>query len=611
MDIFVRQKEDSRKKINPDNVFKEHLGFKYNILYFRFFLLLLLISYSFSDLSLGTFPYIKRLKNKKFIVLDSNGISLIDENFQNYEKTINSTPSADYNSKSATIAQFSGSDEYDNLIIVIYKTNLYILSDELDILAEQEYDNYINNDNFYSIVPCIVTDNIYSFYVIYLDKENDKIKYYEGHYEDNIIYLEGFTFEYVSVQIDLFDCTLMKYNDYKFITCFYGDEKNYRSFMLDFIGLIGINSYQFPVEESTERHCFKSLALPGNEKSIVCSYSTNKIFDCALYDSKTNQLYNYTKIEIEYDDFYSFNIFMEYIEETNEVLIGKPSSENKISLIKCSKEFECSDIYTQTLEGISRISTVNIIYISNEKKYYIIATQFDNHKVFKFALDVTVILRCEQYFNYDKTSCLSYIPKGYYCNSTEDKTLEKCYSNCSTCDEESNNLNKCLTCDHENNYYSLYNETNEYTNEYITCYYKDTIFDGLYLNKINKIFEPCSQECKTCLEFNKCRTCNNESGFYPLNDNTGNQYKACYHEDTTVEGFYFNSSAKVFESCYIACKNCSDYDKCLSCNNEKGYYQLYNETNNLVKIVLIMINVFLVIMKKVIINYIMRLIIYI
>ena len=368
--------------------------------------------------------------------------------------------------------------------------------------------------NFYSIIPYYINDIFYYFYVIYLDKSDNKVKYFKGeyHFGPNILkFYNTEILDFTSNTTYLFniDCNLINYGEYESIICFYGDEYNYNWRIIDISSTIDIYEYTFQVEPFNGRYIFKSLVLPGNEKVILCSYSLIEIFDCALYDSYTNQFHYYTKIGIVYDDYEAFNIILEYIEETKEIVIGKSNNNNEISLKKCSLKFECSDIYNASLTGIDNIDGANIIYNSTENKYYVIITQYSNLDRLKIALDMPVELSCKHYYNYNKTSCLSYLPKGYYCNSTEDKTIEKCYLNCSTCDKISYDLNKCITCNNEEEYYSLYNETNQY----ITCYYKDTRFDGLYLNLINKTFEPCSQGCKTCSGFNKCQACDVESNF--------------------------------------------------------------------------------------------------
>ena len=86
------------------------------------FSLILQVSFQNDNLSLGKFPFVKKLNNNKYIALDQNGIYLIDENFQSKEKVIVSKTISSYNARSANIAQFS--KEYNNIIIVINGINI-------------------------------------------------------------------------------------------------------------------------------------------------------------------------------------------------------------------------------------------------------------------------------------------------------------------------------------------------------------------------------------------------------------------------------------------------------------------------------------------------------
>ena len=50
-------------------------------------------------------------------------------------------------------------------------------------------------------------------------------------------------------------------------------------------------------------------------------------------------------------------------------------------------------------------------------------------------------LYCEFYYNYEHTECLLNNTNGFYCNSTEFKTIDKCHDNCKTCKEGSSSKN--------------------------------------------------------------------------------------------------------------------------------------------------------------------------
>ena len=146
------------------------------------FSLILQVSFQNDNLSLGKFPFVKKLNNNKYIALDQNGIYLIDENFQSKEKVIVSKTISSYNARSANIAQFS--KEYNNIIIVINGINLYIISQEGNLLANKESVTFLDITKFYSIIPYEKEDNEYIFYLLFYDSSSDKkLRYSKGTYE--------------------------------------------------------------------------------------------------------------------------------------------------------------------------------------------------------------------------------------------------------------------------------------------------------------------------------------------------------------------------------------------------------------------------------------------
>ena len=54
---------------------------------------------------------------------------------------------------------------------------------------------------------------------------------------------------------------------------------------------------------------------------------------------------------------------------------------------------------------------------------------------------------CNSYYNYEKTACIKEIPKGFYLNNSELKTIDKCHKDCETCNKKAtDNNSNCLTC---------------------------------------------------------------------------------------------------------------------------------------------------------------------
>ena len=56
-------------------------------------------------------------------------------------------------------------------------------------------------------------------------------------------------------------------------------------------------------------------------------------------------------------------------------------------------------------------------------------------------------LYCDNYYDYEQKNCIDEIPKGYYLNNSEEKTIDKCHPDCEDCDGKPylNNSN-CTSC---------------------------------------------------------------------------------------------------------------------------------------------------------------------
>ena len=73
--------------------------------------------------------------------------------------------------------------------------------------------------------------------------------------------------------------------------------------------------------------------------------------------------------------------------------------------------------------------------------------------------------------------------------------------------------------------------------------------EGYYLDSTTKTFLKCSSECKTCLSFNKCLSCDNI--YYIKVDG---EYK-CLPSNIIQEGYYIDNN--LYKKCYNTCKTCS------------------------------------------------------
>ena len=153
-----------------------------------------------------------------------------------------------------------------------------------------------------------------------------------------------------------------------------------------------------------------------------------------------------------------------------------------------------------------------------------------------------VALICDYYYNYEYTGCLTEVPDGYFCNDTEKKTIDKCKPKCKTCTLDSHNNNLCTDCNEENGYYKI--EEDE-INTQIECY--NIIPEGYYLDKDDLKLKKCYKACKNCtslgsVEEQLCTECYED---FTLNGT--NCYEICPYF------YYFDSSKEYF---------CTSDDQC-------------------------------------------------
>ena len=177
------------------------------------------------------------------------------------------------------------------------------------------------------------------------------------------------------------------------------------------------------------------------------------------------------------------------------------------------------------------------------------------------------------YYNYNHTFCLGEVPEGFYCNSVEDQTIEKCHDNCKTCKEGgTSENNKCLTCPKISSnikYFDLGNCTDNCNNGIFT----DT--DLIEKCKCSKNIK-CENCTKESIELDLCITCNNEEGYFQKIDDEerSDGFINCYKNP---EGYYKDNN--IYRPCYSSCKSCTGpgNDQCTVC---KEGYETKNDFDN-------------------------------
>lgn len=277
---------------------------------------------------------------------------------------------------------------------------------------------------------------------------------------------------------------------------------------------------------------------------------------------------------------------MNYFPETGETLTGCFSS-RFFYLAKFSKNLDYYK-FDKSFELIgNKIKKYFFIFPSNETKYKMFYESTDDNYIHIKYLDFEVekiknytideyILNCTNYYNYDKTDCLNNIPIGYYCNSTTDKTIDKCHDNCYECDSGPNeNNHNCKSC--KSSFYFYHGN----------CLALEDCTNRVYTESgINYCKCLTNNACDICPlennENNLCESCNIENGYYPIKDDVNKDLKSCYNS-LPDPGNYFLVN-EVYEPCYESCKKCNGIGdksnhKCTECL-DSTYYHLADDPND-------------------------------
>ena len=145
----------------------------------------------------------------------------------------------------------------------------------------------------------------------------------------------------------------------------------------------------------------------------------------------------------------------------------------------------------------------------------------------------------------------------------------ECYNNCPSKTKIKDSSKRCQD----------FNCVNFYNYEQDDC--DDTIPDGFYQNDtLIHTIDKCHKDCKTCNagpneNSANCLICNNDKPYLYL----GNCYTNCRY------GNFIDNGIKQCICHKEKCKECTidslKYDLCVSCNKDKGYYEILNDINNI------------------------------
>ena len=559
--------------------------------FLKIMLFLVLIMYSFSATPYS-YPYVKRINTGYYVIVDMSGLYLADTNLNINKSHTGIYPySEPDNTNSQSLAQFPVEDEgyiliMRNFLLYLYTRNL-VSTSNIQKYKQGSSEKQFNFKYEYNIFPYKHENDNFCAWVVFPENA-------VGSSSSNLIYLstcfnkatktstpgEAVTFSAVMDYSSL-QCKLMNENK-DTIACIYGTNSQFSlaRFKLDDFSLID------EVKTFTDGgKIFKIEVIPDeNEIAIVCaskeiSGSSNFKMYCVPYDITTNAFGTSLDISSECSSNRN-NYVLDYFYESDEILAGCVDTSSKLHISKISRNYVLENCDTINLKTIcSDFHRLNIVFPSNKDKYHsftdcglhelsIAVNKIKEFPIEDYSLDCT---KNDRYLNYEGTKCIKSIPEGYYCNSTQYRTIDKCHDNCKTCEQGgANDNNNCLTCK-DDLFYDLGN-----------CRSSCTYGDYTDENNVKTCICSTNTKCYLCTiesnKVNKCVSCKTDSNYYPKEDDTG-EFMNCYDSTNIPSNYYLDSTNKIYKLCHSLCAKCTEAgidnnNKCTQCI--EGYFFIMN-----------------------------------
>ena len=494
------------------------------------FIILIMLNNSFCTIETGGYALSSRLNNGNYIILSSGKIIFADPSLTTIlnQKTIEETIYNINNADSMAVAQFKNID--NGYIISIVVQTIYIFASNGDFCSQLKDETDINSERTCSLITKNHVGNLYYFVLITASGYNGNInKLLFKNYifdsstntttaaiEGNVLYQP-----YEDSSNSLYSstsCELMKNKTEEYIVCLHGNHNHFT------VTVFNKDNYAFVAnqDDSEGGQYFKcSVMHTTKEKGVFCGYKSGGSLYCFYYDITKNILNNKIKINESGCRSQPASLNIQYFYETEQFVIGCIGNDAIVFLSQASEDLTSQTNSQISLPSGTNIERINIVLPQGGNNYNLfgqnIQTTLGGTLEIKHSYLVeeeTLTCSDSQYYSYNHTVCLDSIPDGYYCNSTTDKTLDKCHENCKTCDvgptANNNNCKKCQDTGKE--YYDWGNCLSESECE-------NSVFTDD--NNVKRCKCRTQEKCLLCNSTSSlCLGCNNENGYYAKIDDT-------------------------------------------------------------------------------------------
>ena len=560
-------------------------------MFFKIFTIILLLNLMMcSDNIDFTYPFKLRLNNGNYLVIASEGIYMYNPTLTSKINVKIFDSPAIYEHKESyptNIVQFSS--ENNGYIICLLKNETYIVSKDGNFLTQYSLD-YINKNNSYPIIPYGHLGNEY-YYTIISAKGTEFTfrKYIYNSVNNSIIFDSSYNF---TIEFELPDtisiaCELMNYSSEKVIICFYGNW-TFTHFNIYNINDFSCISELTGIVPNSGGQFFKSKIISSDRNKVACCSQHEGDLKCFIYNIDINNYSEvFTIVENRVCDIEPIDILVEYFPEREEIVFGCINHFN-VFLGRLTKDnnfefFNFTDFFDSN--NCSMPKRINFAYSSDKQKYTILT---DTNCTSLYYIE---LIEAEKIYNYpiDEVGPL-------ICNNYSNYQRTECinviphgyYCNDTTFKTINKCHENCETCEegpNENNNNCLSCKNSKFLDlgncidKCINGYFTDIddINKCKCSNNIKCFF--CSEESK---EYNLCLSCNNQKGYYQKSDDEQrtDSFINCYKN---LEGYYLDNN--IYKPCYPTCKKCyelgnEENNKCIECINTHEFKNYLENSHN-------------------------------
>ena len=523
------------------------------------------------------FPNCIELNNNNVLIIFENGIYLYNSEIS--EELSKTEYETDFSLGQSDLNLINLSKFDDGVVICIIKTYIYLFSPTGEYIYHSNLYN-ISGATYYSLIPHKIEDKNYYFAICYKKTSTElNIFYYKINISDksiNEVYVLNYIHEDSSYTFHNnigVSCQLLSpLNSKNVLTCFYEVEgSNGASNALTASSFIiestisRDDSIPFNYMVNDAGGLFKSAVNTDKTKVLICYSPNYNGGNCIFYNIINNTFTQDKKYFSSCQDTVK-QLNVEFFTKTKEFIFSCAIG-IKLTILKFDENGNAINL---------NVTPINTNYeFSKGNNFYCYSILFLSNNTQYSILYTTTNEYCYNEF-LPETFNPSYIINTNEESNKDSETVTK------TSIQESNIKSTNIQISYET-VLQAKTSTHIHTSSILESE-ESTIINSLTItSNIENVndYEECSSfengniKCLYCneesLKIDKCIECNNNKGYYPINYNDKDDiYKQCYNEKTKLNNFYFDLKEKSFKLCYDLCNTCDNggngiENNCTSC----------------------------------------------